>query len=311
VSMLLESGCRRVEAVSFVSPRAVPAMAGAAAVLAAIERLPGTRITALVPNLKGAELALEHDLDELTVTIAASPTYNERNVHRSIDESLAEIAGVTALAGARGVEVDAVISCAFGSPYEGDIDPAEVGRLCDRLRSLGAGAVTLADTTGMATPRVVADVLERTGTNVGLHLHETRGTGLVNAYAALEAGVTHFDCSVGGLGGSPFADGAAGNLATEDLVALLDDLGVVTGIDIERLLEVSKVVADLVGHAVPSRVAAAGPRGSAAAGPRGSAAAGGCGSATEADPPGSAEAASGSPTRSHTGPDSARDPSAR
>jgi len=260
VNALVSAGCRRVEAVSFVSERAVPAMAGAAEVLAGVVRTEGTRVTALVPNLKGAELALAHEVDELSVTIAASPAYNERNVHRTIDESLAEIEQIVNAARARDVPVDAVISCAFGSPYEGDIDPAAVAALCDRLRAGGAATVTLADTTGMATPRVLADLLDRTGTDVGLHLHETRGTGLLNAYAGLAAGVTRFDCSVGGLGGSPFAEGAAGNLATEDFVAILDDLGVSTGIDLPALLAVSLLVAEIVGHGVPSRVAAAGPR---------------------------------------------------
>lgn len=263
MNALISAGCRRVEAVSFVSERAVPAMAGAAEVLAGVVRAEGTLITALVPNLKGAGLALAHEVDELTVTIAASPVYNEHNVHRTIDESLAEIGQIAAAALAQHVPIDAVVSCAFGSPYEGDIEPGAVAGLCDRLRALGATAVTLADTTGMATPRVLADLLDRTGTDVGLHLHETRGTGLLNAYAALAAGVTRFDCSVGGLGGSPFAEGAAGNLATEDLVALLDDLGVSTGIDLHSLLVVSRLVAEIVGHAVPSRVAAAGPRSAA------------------------------------------------
>lgn len=260
VDALVAAGCRRVEAVSFVSPRAVPAMAGAADVLAAIARPPGSRITALVPNLKGAELALSAGVDELTVTIAASAVYNERNVRRTIEESLQEIGRITDIASARATPVDAVVSCAFGSPYEGDIPPTDVGTLCSRLRERGVGAMTLADTTGMATPRVVAEVLEETGLVVGLHLHETRGTALVNAYAAMQAGVTRFDCSIGGLGGSPFADGAAGNLATEDLVALLDDLGIATGIDLGLLLEAGELAAELVGHPLASRISAVGPR---------------------------------------------------
>lgn len=269
VERLLAAGVRRVEAVSFVSPRAVPAMAEPARVLAAINPRPGAVITALVPNVRGAELALEAGVDELTVTVAASPAYNARNVRMSIDESVAAIASVCALAAeagpgggaaARGVPVDAVISCAFGSPYEGDIAPEAVGDLADRLRHEGVSAITLADTTGMATPRVLDDVLARTGTEVGLHCHETRGTGLLNVYAALERGVRRFDTSIGGLGGSPFAEGAAGNVSTEDLVALLDDLGVRTGISLSALLEASALAAELVGHPLPSRVAGAGPR---------------------------------------------------
>ena len=260
VEALLAAGVRHIEIVSFVSPKAVPAMAGAADVVAVVGSPPGVTRTALVPNLKGAQLALDAGVDELTVTIAASPTYNERNVHMTVDESVAAIEQVVATAAAAGVPVDAVLSCAFGSPYEGDLEPRDVAALGRRLLDTGAASLTLADTTGMATPRRIDDVLAETGPAVGLHLHETRGTGLVNAYAGLLAGVTRFDCSVGGLGGSPFAAGAAGNVATEELVALLDDLGVATGIDIDGLLAASAVVEEIVGHAVPSRVAHAGPR---------------------------------------------------
>ena len=260
VQALVAAGIRRVEAVSFVSPTAVPAMAGAAEVLAALGRLDGVTVSALVPNVRGAELALTAGVDELTVTVAASAEYNRRNVRMEVDESVAAVAAICALASAAGVAVDAVVSCAFGSPYEGDIAPAEVAALGDRLRQAGCQALTLADTTGMATPRVLDAVLERTGTDVGLHLHETRGTGLVNCYAALQSGVGRFDSSVGGLGGSPFAAGSAGNVATEEVVALFDDLGVGTGIDLGRLLEASALVEALVGHPVPSRVARAGPR---------------------------------------------------
>jgi hydroxymethylglutaryl-CoA lyase len=254
---LLDAGVSHIEACSFVSPKAVPSMAGAGDVLAALGPVPaGVRLVALVPNLRGAELALEAGVRELSVTISASPAYNEKNVRMTVDESVASVASICAL----GVPVDAVVSCAFGSPYEGDIAPATVGELGARLVGVGASTLTYADTTGMATPRRVGELVDVVGADVGLHLHETRGTGLVNAYAALELGVRRFDTSIGGLGGSPFAAGAAGNLATEDLVHLLDDLGVSTGIDLGRLLAASELVASIVGHPVPSRVAAAGPR---------------------------------------------------
>jgi hydroxymethylglutaryl-CoA lyase len=257
ISALLGAGVAHVEACSFVSPKAVPSMAGAAEVVAAVlGTAPGVRVVALVPNVKGAEMALAAGVGELSVTISASPAYNEKNVRMSIDSSVDAIASICAM----GMPVDAVVSCAFGSPYEGDIAPDDVAALCDRLVAVGATSLTLADTTGMATPPRLRDVVAVTGPEVGLHLHETRGTGLVNAYAALELGVRRFDTSVGGLGGSPFAAGAAGNLATEDLVYLLDDLGVSTGIDLERLLAASAVAASVVGHDVPSRVATAGPR---------------------------------------------------
>ena len=256
---LLVAGVTHVEIAAFVSPTAVPAMAGAAEVVEGLGVLDGVVRTALVPNVRGAEMALAAGIDELTVTVSASATYNERNVRMGIAESVEQIATVVGLAEAAGVAVDAVVSCAFGSPYEGDIAPAEVALLVERLRALGT-RITLADTTGMATPRRLHDLLSLTGTDVGLHVHETRGTGLVNVYAGLLAGVRRFDTSVGGLGGSPFAAGAAGNVATEDVVALCDDLGVHTGIGIEALIDAALLVESFIGRPVPSRVAHAGPR---------------------------------------------------
>ncbi len=258
IDALASAGLREIEAVAFVSPAAVPAMAGAAEVLAGVDRHPGVVYVALVPNLKGAELALEAGADALNVTISASPAYNQRNVGQTIDQSLAGLRSICALAG--GVTVDVTVSCAFGSPYEGDIQPEAVVRLGAQALGSGATSLTLADTTGMATPRRVEEVVGSVGTDVRLHFHETRGTGLVNAYAALQMGVTAFDTSIGGLGGSPFAPGAGGNLATEGLVHLLDDLGVASGVSLERLLEVAALAESLVGGKLPSPVAAAGPR---------------------------------------------------
>lgn len=258
VEALVRAGVRRIEAAAFVSPAAVPAMAGAAEVLALVPRRGDLRYTALVPNVRGAELALAAGVDELTVTISLSEVYNQRNVHMSVDESISVIEQVCTLADA--TPVDAVVSCAFGSPYEGEIVPESVAALAARLRDAGCAAITCADTTGMATPRGIAEVVEALGSDIGLHLHETRGTALVCAYAALLHGVARFDTSVGGLGGSPFAVGAAGNLATEGLVAMLDDLGVHTGIDVEGLIAAAAVAAELVGRPVPSPVARAGPR---------------------------------------------------
>jgi hydroxymethylglutaryl-CoA lyase len=260
IDRLAGAGCKRIEAVSFVSERIVPAMAGAAEVLAALTTRGTFRLTALAANLRGAESALAARVDEITVTISVSPTYNERNVHRPVAESLQEVARVCERASEADVPVDAVVSCAFGSPYEGDIGARDVHELCHRLGDAGCTAITLADTTGMATPRLLAELLALTGSDVGLHLHETRGTGLLNAYAGLQEGVRRFDTAVGGLGGSPFAAGAAGNLATEDLVALLDDLGVASGIDLDGMIAAARLVAALVGHPVPSRVSAVGPR---------------------------------------------------
>ena len=234
IEALVDAGVRHIEACSFVSPKAVPAMAGAAEVMAQVPRAAELRYAALVPNLKGAELALAAGVDELTVTISASEAYNERNVKMSVDESLAQIDKICRFAGA--VPVDAIVSCAFGSPYEGTIDVRDVTALARRLLDAGAARITYADTTGMATPPAIEALAQTAGGVDGLHLHDSRGTALVNAYAAIEVGVRRFDTSVGGLGGSPFADGAAGNLATEELVYLLDDVGYQTGIDLARLL---------------------------------------------------------------------------
>ena len=259
VNALVDAGVSIIEVAAFVSPKAVPAMAGAADLMAALPRSPAVRHVALVPNVKGAELAAEAGVDALTLTVSASEAYSQRNVRMSVEDSLAQVAAIRAAIGGD-LPLDTVISCAFGSPYEGDLDPRAVADLGRRALASGSTSLTFADTTGMATPRRVRDLLAETGTDVGLHLHDTRGTALVNAYAALEAGVTRFDTAVGGLGGSPFAAGAGGNLATEDLVHLCDDLGIATGIDLDALLAVSSQVAETVGHPVPSRIAAAGPR---------------------------------------------------
>lgn len=260
IRALVGAGVRRIEAVSFVSDKAVPAMAGAADVVAAIGDLgDDVEVFALVPNAKHAQRAVDAGIGHITVTVSASAAYNEKNVRMTIDESVRELGAVRGVMG-DGAFIDAVVSCAFGSPYEGDIAPAAVATLGDRLLDAGASTLTFADTTGMATPRRIGDLLAETGARVGLHLHETRGTAMVNAYAALEHGVRHFDTSIGGLGGSPFAAGAGGNLATEDFVNMLDDLGIGTGVDLEQLLAVSAHLARVLGHPVPSKVAAAGPR---------------------------------------------------
>lgn len=259
IDALSATGLRTIEAVSFVSEKAVPAMAGAAEVLERIARAEGVAYVGLVPNLRGAQAALETNLDGLTVTISASETYSQKNTRRSIEESVSAVGEICDFVADR-LPVDVVISCAFGSPYEGDIAPEAVSDLVRNAWDAGATAVTLADTTGMATPRRIDDVLDEVGTDIGLHLHETRGTALVNAYAALERGVARFDTSVGGLGGSPFAAGAAGNLATEDLVHLLDDLGVYSGVALDALLGVDALLAETIGHPVASNIARAGPR---------------------------------------------------
>ncbi len=214
-------------------------MANAADVLALVDRRSEVRLWALVPNERGAEMALAANIDALTVTVSACPVYNERNVRRSIDESVEAIGRIVEIADGR--VVDVVISCVFGSPYTGDEPTGTVPDLMSQLAERGVNRFTLADTTGMATPHRIERVLHKTGVDVGLHLHDTRGTALVNAFTAIGYGVTRFDTAVGGLGGSPFARGAGGNLATEDLVHLADDDPMLeTGVDLAALLAVAK-----------------------------------------------------------------------
>ncbi len=218
-------------------------------------------LSALVPNARGAEMALGYGIDELTVTISASETYNERNVKMSIGDSLGEVRSICMLAETGSVPVDAVISCSFGSPYEGEIERRlRISELADLVRDAGVSAITLADTTGMATPSVLNALLAVIGTDVGLHFHDTRGTALLNVYCALEAGIVRFDTAIGGLGGSPFAEGAGGNVATEEVVALADDLGIATGANLPKLIDVSRRLEAMIGHAVPSALSRAGPR---------------------------------------------------
>lgn len=259
IDALSYTGVPAIEAVSFVSEKAVPAMAGAAEVLAGITRAPNVNYIALVPNRRGAEAALDAGVDGITVIMSASEIYSQKNTKRTIGESMAAAEEIIDFVAER-VTVDVVVSCSFGSPYEGEIAPEAVGGLVRDIWDAGATAVTLADTTGMATPRRVDDVIDETGNDVGLHLHETRGTALVNAYAALQRGVARFDTSVGGLGGSPFAAGAAGNLATEDLVHMLDDIGIRTGVSLDALLAVDDLLERTIGHPVGSNIKRAGPR---------------------------------------------------
>lgn len=254
VHALVEAGVTDVEVAAFVSPQAVPAMAGAAEVLARIDRHPEVTHWALVPNVRGAELAVEAGADALTVTVSASEEYSQANVRRSVAEALAGVGDIVAVAGER--PVDTVISCAFGSPYDEQIGPFDVAAIFDQVLEAGCSNVTLADTTGIATPERIVDVVTATGAGGRLHLHDTRGTALTNAFAALLLGVRAFDTAVGGLGGSPFAEGAGGNLATEDLVHLCDGLGVETGIDLASMVDTAGLVARLVGRPVPSRVTA-------------------------------------------------------
>jgi hydroxymethylglutaryl-CoA lyase len=251
IRALARCGFADMEVAAFVSERAVPAMAGAEEVVAGLPA-GDCRWWALVPNLRGAERAVAAGIGNVTVTVSASEGYSRRNVGMGVDESADQ---AEAVAG-RVPQTDVVISCAFGSPYEPEISPDGVAAMAERFRGTGA-SVTLADTTGVGSPRSLRAVLALTGADVGLHLHDTRGSALVNAYAALELGVRHFDTSIGGLGGSPFADDAGGNLATEDMVSFLDGLGLPSGIDLDALITADGILQTMIGRVLPSRVAQA------------------------------------------------------
>jgi isopropylmalate/homocitrate/citramalate synthase len=246
VSRLAAARLPRVEAVSFVRDDLVPQMAGAEAVVAAVERREGTELSGLVLNERGYERLAAAGLDRVNCTLAATETFNQRNGNASLDEAVAR---VNAIVGAAGVPATVSISCSFGCPFEGEVDPGVVADLCERL--VAADELVLADTIGVATPRRVRRLVERVailGRPMGAHLHNTRNTGYASAWAALEAGATVLDASVGGLGGCPFSPNATGNVATEDLVWQLERDGVHTGIDLEALLQTVRWLAGDLGR---------------------------------------------------------------
>jgi hydroxymethylglutaryl-CoA lyase len=266
ITTLSGTGIPKIEAVSFVSPMAVPAMADAADVWARVERRPDVAYSALVPNRRGAELAVEAGgFSSLQSFLAASDGYNLKNVGKSVEDSLGDVAEVVEVARAADIPVEVSISASFGDPYDGDVAPERVLEVAQLLLGGGVIAISLGDTTGMATPARVWSVVgllldELPAVPLNLHFHDTRGTAMANVLAALQLGVTEFDASIGGLGGSPFAPGANGNVATEDLVHMLTDMGIQTGVDLDRLLDAAHLVETLVGHPVPSQVSKAGPR---------------------------------------------------
>jgi hydroxymethylglutaryl-CoA lyase len=263
---LSDTGLRRIEATSFVNPKAVPQMADSAQVMAQVHRRPGVVYEALVPNVRGAQDAIAARMDSVLVVLMASEAFNGKNVRMSVTDSLAQSAAIKEVAGAAGVRCTAAIGTAFGCPYEGEIPQARVFDLIERFLGLGFDELMLADTTGMANPiqveRTMGDVLDRWGDEVGfgLHLHNTRGMGLANVVAGLSVGVTTFDASVAGIGGCPFAPQAAGNISTEDTVHMLHEMGYATGIDLERLIEVARLAQDILGRELPGQVMKAGPR---------------------------------------------------
>jgi hydroxymethylglutaryl-CoA lyase len=258
VDALSRAGLPAIEVGAFVSPKWVPQMADTDAVCRAITKRAGTRYSALVPNARGLDRAREAGLDEVAVFAAASETFSLRNINQSIDASLALYADVAARARGAGIRVRAYLSTVFGCPYEGSVPLDRVVDVAARLRDLGAYEVALSDTIGIAHPGQIWDVVEAVTRHVpvealALHLHDTRGTALANVLAGLQAGIAVFDSSAGGLGGCPYAPGAAGNLATEDLVFMLDGLGIETGVSLEGVAAASRQLEPQIGHALPSR----------------------------------------------------------
>ncbi|SRR5579875_709473 len=265
IDALSGTGVRRIEAVSFVRPAAIPQMADAEEVWKRAAKAPSVRYSALVPNLRGALRALDAGFTELEAVVSASEAHNQKNVNRSVGRSLDEIAEVIAIAHARGATVQVIVSTAWGCPYTGDVPVSRTVAVAGRAVADGADSVSFGDTTGMATPTRVRDLVgafrsAHPETGLNLHFHNTRGTGLANVLAALELGVADFDASVGGLGGCPYAPGATGNIATEELVHMAEDMGVATGIDLEAMIAAAARAERLVGRTLPSQVLRAGPR---------------------------------------------------
>ncbi len=256
------TGVGRIEAVSFVHPKAIPQMADADEVWARATKAPGVRYSALVPNSRGAQRALAAGFTEIEVVVSASDTHNRKNLNRSTAESLDDIAELIATGHRAGATVEVIVATSFGCPYEGDVAPQRVAGIVARVTADGADRIAFGDTTGMATPRRVAALLDAVPRELPMlmHFHDTRGTGLANLLTAIELGVTEFDASVGGLGGCPYAPGASGNVATEEVVHMLHDMGVDTGIDLDRLIAAAELAERVVGRRLPSGVLRAGPR---------------------------------------------------
>ena len=265
IDALSQTGVRRIEAVSFVHPKAIPQMADADEVWQQIHHADDVRYSALVPNLRGAQRALDAGVTDIEVVVSASDTHNKKNVNRTTAESLDDISALIDLVHGQGRPVQVIVATAWGCPYEGDVPTQRVLETAQRAVRDGADGISFGDTTGMATPsRVTRLVGEFRTANpdvpLNLHFHNTRGTGLANVLAALELGVVDFDASVGGLGGCPYAPGATGNVASEELVHMVEDMGVDTGIDLDALIGAAATAERLVGRTLPSQVLRAGPR---------------------------------------------------
>lgn len=257
INQLSRSGLSYIEITSFVHPKWIPALADALEVARGIERVPGTKYAALVPNLLGLERALTVNIDEVAVFISASETHNYKNINRSINQSLEIISEVVSESLAAGKSVRGYISTVFGCPYEGEVPIKQVMTIAETLFSMGVGEISLGDTIGVANPKTVHQLLEKffcyfPVEKLALHFHDTRGLALANVLTAVQMGVTTFDSSLGGLGGCPYAPGASGNLATDDLVYMLESMGIDTGIDFQTLHKAGLFIQEKIGRPLPS-----------------------------------------------------------
>jgi hydroxymethylglutaryl-CoA lyase len=262
VDALSAAGFPAIEATAFVSSKWVPQMADASDVMMRIRRKPGVRYPVLTPNMKGFDAALAVNADEVAVFVAASETFSRKNINCGIEESLERARPIFAAAAVHGVRVRGYISCVLGCPYEGDIDPRKVAEIAAALSALGAYEVSLGDTIGVGTAGKTAALFALVGERVPVsalagHFHDTYGQALTNVYAAMEMGVATFDCSVAGLGGCPYAKGATGNVASEDVVYLMNGLGIETGVDLTKLRAAGQAISDVLGRPPVSRVARA------------------------------------------------------
>ena len=264
IDAMIAAGVRRIEATSFVSPRAVPQLADAHEMLSRVTRRKEAHIAALVPNARGAERALGAGVDEVVCFVSASEMHNRANLNSSIADSLVNVAEVATIVRGK-VRMRGAVACAFGCPFEGEVPVEAAMRVIDAYADLGFEALGLGDTTGMATPPTVARLVEAIGKRyprlpVALHFHNTRGVGLANVMVGLDLGIREFESSIAGLGGCPFAPGATGNICTEDLVYLLEESGFDTDIDLNALIEVARRVESVIGRTLPGQVMKAGPR---------------------------------------------------
>jgi hydroxymethylglutaryl-CoA lyase len=263
INNLIEAGFPRIEVSSFVSPKAIPQLADAETILNKVNRNSNTTLAALVPNSRGALRAVEAKLDQIVVFLSASESHNKKNVNRSVDESLQGFREIADIAGKNNIPIQGDIATAFGCPFEGNISPKKLANISKEYKKMGFRGVTLGDTTGMATPVVVTDAINAIRDNIPdfnitLHFHNTRGVGLANVMTGLNEGITDYESCFGGMGGCPFAPNATGNICSEDLIYLLHEMGIKTGIDLDKTIAIAKKVENLVGHKLPGQVMRAG-----------------------------------------------------